>query len=147
MQLVRAYALLAGTDKKHCLKPDMQLDVTGFEDGPDLDGERLAALIALVGAYTSAFALQLVHAILTRATVGANRTIGPDMAFHEFVGRFFVMEMCLVQYRHRSSPIDVDTVPNDIGYVKYNIAKKRPRRSVAFSIGRKRPRRVYDASR
>ena len=71
MQLVRADALLAGANQEDRLQPDMQLDVACLEDGADLDGERLAAGIALVGAYAGAFAFQLAAAI-DHAAVRAN---------------------------------------------------------------------------
>ena len=59
VQLIGADPLLARADQEDRLQPYMQLDVTGFEDGSDLDGERLTARIALVSAYAGALALHL----------------------------------------------------------------------------------------
>ena len=86
MQLVRADAFLARANQEHRLKPDMQLDVAGLEDGADLDSEGLAAAIALVGAYAGAIALQLAYAVLAGATVRANGAIGPHAGLDKFIG-------------------------------------------------------------
>ena len=93
VQLVCADALLGRANKEHRLKPDMQLDVAGLKNGADLDGEWLAALVALVSAYAGALALQLVNSILTCSAMGANRTVRPYTRLYEFVGRFFIMKV------------------------------------------------------
>ena len=92
VQLVRADTLLAGAKKEHRLKPDMQLDVARLEDGPDLDGERLPAGVALVGAYAGALALELV-AFVNNAAMRADTPVGPNPSLDKCVSRFFVVEM------------------------------------------------------
>lgn len=92
VQLVRANALLAGTEKEDRLKPDMQFDVARLEDGPYLDGKRFPAGIALVGAYAGALALELA-ALVNNATLRANTPVGPNASLDKLIGCFFVMEM------------------------------------------------------
>ena len=103
VQLVGADPLLAGRDKEDRLQPDMQLDVARLEDGPNLDGERLAAGIALVGAYAGALALQLAAAI-NGPTVRAYATVGPNAGLDKLVCSFFVMEVWSGEYGHGSIP-------------------------------------------
>lgn len=50
MQLIRADALLAGRHEENGLQPQVQRNVRGFKDGADLDGEGLAAGVALANA-------------------------------------------------------------------------------------------------
>lgn len=92
VQLVRADALLTGAEKEDRLKPDMQLDVARLEYGSDLDGKRLPAGVALVGAYPGALALELV-AFVNNAAVRAYTPVGPNAGLDKLIGRFFVMEM------------------------------------------------------
>ncbi len=92
MQLVRTDALLARAEKEYRLKPDMQLDVACLEDGPDLDGEGLAAGIALVGAYAGTLTLELAAAV-NNAAVWANTYVRPNPSLDKCVSRFFVVEM------------------------------------------------------
>ena len=122
VKLIGAYTLLARANQEHRLKPDMQLDVAGLEDGPDLHGERLATAIALVGAYTGAVAFQLAYAVLAGATVRANGSIGPHAGLDKLICCLFIVKVGGAQYRHDVSPSDVDTVPRRNGYVKYNNA-------------------------
>ena len=63
-----------------------------LEDGTDLDSERLAARIALVGAHAGAFAFQLADA-LKAAAVRADRAIRPNTSLYELVGGLFVVEI------------------------------------------------------
>jgi hypothetical protein len=93
VQLVSAYALLAGAMQMHCLEPNMQLDVAGLEDGTDLDRERFAAGIAFVDADAGALALQW-PALVYSAAVGAWPAIGPQSRLDKPIGGFFTMEMC-----------------------------------------------------
>lgn len=78
MKLVRADPLLAGADEMNRLEPDMQWNVARFEDGPDLDGERFPAGIALVYADPGALALERPRAI-NYAAVWAYPSIRPDL--------------------------------------------------------------------
>ena len=52
--------------------------MAGLEDGADLHGEGLAALVALVSAYAGALALHLGNASGAIA-MWANRAFGPDL--------------------------------------------------------------------
>ncbi|MCY1312061.1 hypothetical protein D9M70_624440 [compost metagenome] len=102
MQLVGADALLAGSDKVDALQPQAQRDVARFKYGPDLDGERLAAVIALVGSDAGrGSAHQLVP--LSAATVRAHRSVGPDARLHESIGCFFIVKVGLRKVRHGGS--------------------------------------------
>jgi hypothetical protein len=89
-------------DQKDRLKPFVHRHVAGLEDGPDLDGEGLAARIALVGAYAGAFALQLAYAALLASW--ANRTVGPHAGFDELVCGFFIVKVGRGKYGHGSIP-------------------------------------------
>ena len=93
MQLILADALLARANQEHRLKPDMQLDVAGLEDGPDLHGEWLATAIALVGAYAGALAFQLAYAVLAGAAMRADRTIGPNASLDKLIGCLFIVKV------------------------------------------------------
>ena len=68
--------LLAVSSATAC-KPDIQRDVAGLENGPDLHGELGAALVALVRADAGALALHLGNA-LDAAAFRADGTIRPD---------------------------------------------------------------------
>ena len=106
VQLVRANPLLAGADQEDRLQPDMKLDVAGLEDGPDFDGEWLAADIALVGAYAGALALQLADAF-KGAAVRAYALFGPDPSLDKFICCFFVVEVGFREYGHGFDPFRV----------------------------------------
>jgi hypothetical protein len=93
VQLVGAHAFLAGTHQMHCLQPDMQLDVAGLEDGPDLDGERLAASVALIDPDAGAVTFQR-SALVDNAAMRARAPVRPESPFHEPIGGFIAMEMC-----------------------------------------------------
>lgn len=92
VKLVSANALLAGRDEEDRLQPDMQLYMARLENGPDLDGEGLAARIALVEAGASALASQLA-AIVHNATMGADATLRPNVRLYELVGGFFIVKV------------------------------------------------------
>ncbi len=92
MQLVRTDSLLARRDQENGLEPQVHLDVAGFENGADLHGERLAAVITLVCAYAGALAAHLAIA-LSAAAVRAYRAFGPDVRFNEGIRSFFVMKV------------------------------------------------------
>jgi hypothetical protein len=104
VQLVAARALLAGAEQVHCLEPDMQLDMARLENSADLDGEGLAAGIALVDTDAGAFAVQRPRAIDNTA-VRAWPAIGPQPRFDEPISGFFAMEMIGGKDgRHGASP-------------------------------------------
>ena len=92
MKLVRGNPLFAAGNEEDRLQPDVHLDMAGLEDGPDLHGEGLAAVVALVDADPGALALHLAI-LLHPATVRAYRTARPDAGFHEGVGGFLVVEV------------------------------------------------------
>lgn len=92
MKLVGADTLLAGGNKEDGLEPQMQLDVARFEDGANLNGERFAAVVALVHAYSGALALQLAAAI-NGAAVRTNATVWPNTRFDEIICGLFVVEV------------------------------------------------------
>ena len=109
VQLVSADPLLARADQEDRLQPDMQLDVAGLEDGADLDGERLAARIALVSAYAGALALHL--AILAHnATVRANGAFWPDVRLDKFICGVFIVKSWFGEYGHDGDPFCVPKI-------------------------------------
>lgn len=59
VKLVARNALLAGRHQEDCLEPKAHGDVAGLEDGPNLHGEGLAALVALVSADPGGLAAHL----------------------------------------------------------------------------------------
>jgi hypothetical protein len=67
-------------------------DVAGLEYGANLHGEWLAALVALVGANSSAFAAHLGNAIHA-AAMRAHRAIRPNPSLYKGIGRRFVVEV------------------------------------------------------
>lgn len=106
LKLSGADALLAAAHEIHRLKPEMQRRVTGFKDGADLDGEGLAAGVALVSADPSALALQLPAAI-DNAAMGADATARPNDALDPIVCGLLVMEPRVLQNWVRHRPISL----------------------------------------
>ena len=106
VQLVGADPLLARTNQKDRLQPDMQLDVAGLKNGADLNSEWLAARIALVGAYAGALALQLA-ALIDDPAMGAYAPVGPDPILDKLVCGFFVVEVGFSEDGHGFDPFRV----------------------------------------
>jgi hypothetical protein len=75
----------------------MQLDVAALENRADLDGEGLAAGIALVNANARALAFQRA-ALIDGAAMGADATIRPYASLYPAVGRRLVSEVFFVKY-------------------------------------------------
>lgn len=74
------------------MEPYAHRDMAGLEDGSDLYGKWLAAVLALVHADAGALALHLAI-LLDATTVRANRTTRPDTGFRESIGGYAVMEV------------------------------------------------------
>lgn len=123
VKLVRTDALLAGRDQENRLQPEAQRDVAGLENGADLNGERLAALVALVSADPGALTFHLADANAAGA-VRADRAGRPDARFNEGISGFFVMELRGGKDRgsHDVFSVSAPSVRLRSGYVKYNIA-------------------------
>jgi len=104
-ELIRAEALLARTHQVDRLQPDVQRDMARLEDGPDLDGERLPAGVALVNADAGALALKRSGAI-NDAAFRANPTVRPELRLDVGVSSCFAAETGFVKDRlwHRLSP-------------------------------------------
>lgn len=98
-KLICADALLAGRNKEDCLQPEPQRDVAGLENGPNLHSERLAALVALVGADPGTLALHRGNAIYA-AAMGTNWTLRPNASLDPAVGSGFVVEMLVGKDGH-----------------------------------------------
>src|SRR6266705_1380881 len=92
LQLVRADAFLTGRNQKDGLQPNMHRDMAGLEYSPDLDGKRLAAVVALVRTYAGALAAHLADTLYT-AAMRAYWTLRPDTRFYEGISRFFVVKV------------------------------------------------------
>lgn len=113
----------------------MQFDVAGLKDGPDLDGERLAARIAFVGAYASALAAQLA-ATLDNAAVRTDPTVRPDTRFYKLIGRVLVVEVRGGKIGHGASRLPLRYGGVRLGYVKYNFAEILPLASLGSAAVR-----------
>jgi len=66
--------------------------VRSLKDGADLDGEGLAALVALIGADAGGLAAHEADP-LDAATMRADRAFGPDARLDVAIGRFLIVEM------------------------------------------------------
>jgi hypothetical protein len=91
-QLVGAHTFFGRAEQVHCLQPYVQLDMAGFEDGADLDGERLAAGIALIDADSGAIAFQW-PALIDYAAMRTDTTVRPQPRLDEPISGFFAVEM------------------------------------------------------
>src|SRR5215204_5524210 len=100
VKLVTADPLFRRAQQEHRLEPYMQLDMAGLNDGADLDGEGLAAGIALVNADPGALALQRT-ALVEHAAMRADAPVRPDVRLDESVGGFFAVVLRLGQDGHR----------------------------------------------
>lgn len=103
VKLIAADPLLRRAQQEDRLKPDMQLDVAGLEDGSNLDGEGLAAGIAFIDADTGALAAQRA-ALADRAAMGANPTVRPNVRLYEGVSGCLVVILGFGKNGHRLSP-------------------------------------------
>ena len=105
MQLVAADALLRSANQVDRLKPDVHLDVAGLENGPDLDGERPASLVALVCADAGGLAAHLGYA-LALATLGAGSAMRPDPRLNIVVCGLLIVKVWGAEVRHFSISLD-----------------------------------------
>ena len=94
-ELVGTEALLGRADERDGLKPHVQGHVGLFEDGPDLDGELLAAVAALLQADANALRrVRRDRADPIRATaVRADRAVRPKPRLNETISGGFVVEL------------------------------------------------------
>ncbi len=92
VKLVGADPLLAARDQVHRLQPQMQRNVAALEHSTHANGERLAALVALVEALAGGLAMHLADALHT-AAVRAHGAFRPNPRFDVCEGRIFVVEM------------------------------------------------------
>ena len=122
VKLVARKALLAPGDQIHRLKPDVHRNLAVLKDGADLDGERLAALIALPQARAGGLALELADA-LHAAAMRADGAIRPQPRLNVSVGRFFVVKVRGGKVRHGRLRFVGTYLRRTSGYVKYNNAK------------------------
>lgn len=98
MKLVGAHALLGGAEEVGGGKPRGKGELGALEDGPDSDGELLAAVGAakesLTGLLAFRAALALKPVVLAdRAAVRADGTIGPANALKILASRVVVVEV------------------------------------------------------
>src|ERR1700730_763228 len=92
VQLVRANAFLAGTNKVHSGQPIAHGDMAILENGPDLHGERLAASVAFVEASPIAFAFK-GRGTLEYSTMRANTPVHPNARLDIGVSGSFIVKM------------------------------------------------------
>jgi len=122
VQLVAADALLAGTDQIDRLQPQVHGNVAGLKDCAYLDGEGLAALVALVSANAGGLAAHLADP-LHAAAMRAHRAISPDARLYISVGGFFIVELGAGKDGHGAYSLACPLYLGFLrGYVKYNIA-------------------------
>jgi hypothetical protein len=91
VKLVTRNALLGRAHEVCGLKPIVHRHMARLKDGPNFYGERLAALVALVGANTGALAAHLRNSI-DCAAVWASRAVRPQSGFNPTVSSGFAME-------------------------------------------------------
>ena len=99
VKLVARNALLGRAEQVDRLQPDVQLDVAALEHGADLDGEGLAAGVALVEADAGGLAPHLRDALAALA-MRAHRAFRPHACFEPSVGGFFVQQVRRVELGH-----------------------------------------------
>src|SRR5208283_1841573 len=92
VKLIGADPLLGRANQVHRLKPKMQGHMRRFENGPHAHGKWLAALVALVKAKASAFAVHLRNAIEASA-MRADWTVRPKRGLDECKCGLFILEM------------------------------------------------------
>lgn len=101
----------------HGLKPEMQTNMAGLEDGAHADGEGLAAGIAFVKAGTGGLALQTADANGFFA-VRADRAFRPKPGFHVLERFVLIVEVRGGKNRsHDLSPMQAN-LAQPFGYVK-----------------------------
>ena len=74
----------------------MHFNMAGLENGSNLYGERLAALVAFVSTDPGGLAAHLRNA-LHAAAMGADRTVRPYVGFYPCVGGGFIVEVLGVE--------------------------------------------------
>jgi hypothetical protein len=102
VKLVARNALLAGAQKIHSLQPKSHRNVAVLKHGSDLHAERLAALVALINAWTGALALKLTDAIRA-AAMRADRAVRPHAGFNPGLKRRALASMIDRRRRQSSS--------------------------------------------
>jgi hypothetical protein len=99
----------------------MHRDMAGLEHGPDLHSEGLAALVAFVGADTSAFALELADPI-NPAAMGAYRAVWPQTSLYPFVSGCLIVKVFGAQDGSHVGNSYKSIIKSYAGYVKDNIS-------------------------
>jgi len=95
LKLAHAYLSLGAGEKVDRLKPEMQFEVARLEDGADLDRERRATFVALVGAAAGAPAFELANLASRTSTMGTYWPGRPALRFAESEGCLLAVEMGL----------------------------------------------------
>lgn len=92
VQLMGTHAFLAGSHELRSEQPLAQRNLAALHNGVDGDGERLAAVFALVDTRTRACAGQLGNAVAHDAAARADGAARPEQAFEMFARCVFVVE-------------------------------------------------------
>ena len=103
VKLVAGNALLAGAHQVDSLQPEVHGDVASLKDGADLDGEGLAARIALIGADTGRSAVHFAGPF-TFATMRADPAIRPNPRLNIGVSGGFIVELRTGKNGHDRPP-------------------------------------------
>ena len=90
VKLVGADALFGRADHVDCDQPVAHLDMAGFEDGPHLDGEGLAAGVAFIQART---VVAQYGQPADYPTMGQTGAPGPKVGLYEGIGGGFIGEL------------------------------------------------------
>lgn len=94
LKLAGADAFFRRTEQIDGLEPNPHRHVAGLKHGADLDGEGLAASVALAKANPVGLAPQPADLLLGCAAMRADRAIRPEPRFDVLIGGFFVMKVC-----------------------------------------------------
>ena len=144
VKLIAGNALLTGTHQVSRLEPLVQLQVACLENGPLSAGELAATVVTLPKAVPldavrvllarlGADALERVDAV-SRATVRAGRALRPQDRLKSGEGRCFIVEIGFIKNAcHRPESFYRKHHTGSIGFVKYNMAKRK--RSRPFKAG------------
>ena len=126
MKLVRAHGLLGRTNQERRHEPFADRDMATLENGPDRNGELLAAGFALEQSFTSGtlgIRLRREAVNFLRFAMRANRTFGPAQGFKQPTRGVFIAVLLSDAYEVQIAVFFVHALKlgETLGFVKYNI--------------------------
>lgn len=93
LKLTARNAFLARAKQMDRLQPETKRKMAILENGADLDGEGLAAAVALAEARTGGLAIQAANLVANRPAMRADGTVGPEPGFDVLEGGSLGMEV------------------------------------------------------